>query len=63
MSVPVIVDGVPDADELDVWRGAAEPANDVWRDETVLTTIVHPPFRDMPGLAAVKVYVTEVVHT
>ena len=63
MSVPLVVDGIPDADWAAAWAGAVESARDVWADDQLLGRIVHPPFGDMPGAVALDIYIMELsVH-
>lgn len=61
-SIPLVPD-VADDDLVGEWHAWAARIGPAWGDDR-LAAIVHPPFGDMPGFAALGVYVSELsVHT
>lgn len=64
MSVPIVVDDIADDAIGHEWRTASDRALAAWADDAKLGQIVSPPFGDMPGGAALGIYVSEItVHT
>ena len=63
-SVPHVIEGVPDDGWPAAVRAAAEQAEDVWADESVLSRLLTLPFGTLPGAAALASYTGEVTtHT